>query len=364
MSTPGPENTDLANLPSVRLVYMVASSHDLSHDVPLASQPVLPKIAVIIPAFNEAQTIAQVVTAFHKSLPDALVYVYDNNSSDETSQLAGMAGATVRPEQAQGKGNVVRRMFADVDADVYVMADGDGTYDPRSAEHLVDRLIAENLDMVVGARTSTDRDAYRRGHRLGNRLLNRIVHFAFSAKFADMLSGYRVFSRRFVKTFPAAACGFEIETELTVHALEMRLPCSEEPVPYYARPDGSPSKLSTYRDALHILWMIVRLFKRLRPFQFFGLLAIAFSSASVILSVPVFQTYFETGMVPRVPTAMLSATLMVLALVSITSGVILQSVSQASRDLIRLHYLTYPAPTHSAQPATASADITGLNSLS
>jgi hypothetical protein len=317
--------------------------------------PKKPTIAVIIPAYNEGKTIARVVREFRSSLPDAEIYVYDNNSSDNTAALARDAGATVRIEGLQGKGNVVRRMFADVEADVYVMVDGDGTYDARNAPQLVQRLVAENLDMVVGARISDDRNAYRRGHKFGNRLLNRIVQFAFAKQFVDMLSGYRAFSRRFIKTFPAAAAGFEVETELTVHALEMRLPCAEEPVPYSARPEGSESKLDTYSDGLQILWMIVRLFKRLKPFQFFGLIAVGFVVTSVILALPVFQTYFETGRVPRIPTAVLSATLMVLALISVTSGILLQSVSQASRELARLHYLGYAGPTSARQPLEPDA---------
>ncbi|MCA0202485.1 MAG: glycosyltransferase family 2 protein [Proteobacteria bacterium] len=302
------------------------------------------KTAVLIPCYNEEAAIAAVVRDFRAALPDAAIYVYDNNSKDRTVELAASAGAVVRRETLQGKGNVVRRMFADIDADVYVMVDGDDTYHAPSAPMLIEKLLSEQLDMVNAQRISTAEAAYRRGHVLGNRLLTGLVGGIFGKRTDDMLSGYRVFSRRFVKTFPALAGGFEIETELTVHALEMRMPFAEAPTPYKERPPGSVSKLSTYKDGLRILFMIGKLVKEERPMQAFALAAVGLALASLLLAVPLILTYIETGLVPRLPTAVLAAALMILSFLSLTCGLILDSVTRARREAKRLAYLSLPAP--------------------
>ena len=302
------------------------------------------KIAVLIPCYNEEAAIGAVVRDFRAAFPDAAVYVYDNNSRDRTSAVAAAAGARVRREPLQGKGNVVRRMFADIDADVYVLVDGDDTYHAPSAPLLVEKLLSEQLDMVNAQRISTGAAAYRRGHVLGNRLLTGLVGGIFGKRTDDMLSGYRVFSRRFVKSFPALAGGFEIETELTVHALEMRMPFAELPTPYKERPPGSVSKLSTYRDGLRILFMIGKLVKEERPMQASGLGAVLLALASLLLASPVLLTYLETGLVPRLPTAVLAAALMTLAFLSLTCGLILDSVTRVRREAKRLAYLAVAAP--------------------
>ena len=302
------------------------------------------KTAVLIPCYNEEAAIAAVVRDFRAALPDAAIYVYDNNSKDRTVELAASAGAVVRRETLQGKRNVVRRMFADIDADVYVMVDGDDTYHAPSAPMLIEKLLSEQLDMVNAQRISTAEAAYRRGHVLGNRLLTGLVGGIFGKRTDDMLSGYRVFSRRFVKTFPALAGGFEIETELTVHALEMRMPFAEAPTPYKERPPGSVSKLSTYKDGLRILFMIGKLVKEERPMQAFALAAVGLALASLLLAVPLILTYIETGLVPRLPTAVLAAALMILSFLSLTCGLILDSVTRARREAKRLAYLSLPAP--------------------
>ena len=310
-----------------------------------ATAGVVPRVAVLLPCFNEAVAIGDCVRAFRAALPDALIYVYDNNSSDGTAEAARAAGALVRSEPLQGKGNVVRRMFADIDADIYVMADGDNTYDAPSAPAMIERLRAENLDMLVGSRKASYANAtYRRGHRTGNAIITWFVGFLFGNRFSDMLSGYRVFSRRFVKTFPALSAGFDIETELTVHALSISIPSAEIETPYAARPPGSTSKLNTWRDGFRILRAIVNLFRDERPLAFFSLLAAAFAATSVATSIPVFVTYFETGLVPRLPTALLAASLMLLAFLSLVSGLILDTVSQGRRENKRLHYLSYRPP--------------------
>jgi glycosyltransferase involved in cell wall biosynthesis len=300
-----------------------------------------PRIAVLVPCYNEAQTVAGVVTAFRATLPSATVYVYDNNSTDDTSAQAGAAGAVVRKEPLQGKGNVIRRMFADIDADIYVLVDGDGTYDAASAPRMIDRLIDDDLDMVNAARDATD-SAYRPGHRFGNKLLTGIVSHIFGNRVTDMLSGYRVFSRRFAKSFPGLAHGFEIETELTVHALELRLPIAEVRAPYGSRPLGSVSKLATIRDGFRVLWTIVVLIKEERPLPFFSLIAALLAGTSVLLTVPIFITFVETGLVPRMPTAVLATGIMVLAFLSLTCGLILDTVTRGRRELKRLHYLSIP----------------------
>jgi glycosyltransferase involved in cell wall biosynthesis len=306
--------------------------------------PAKPRIAILFPCYNEQAAIGDCVRRFRAVLPEAAIYVYDNNSKDNTRQAAIDAGAIVRTETMQGKGNVVRRMFGDVDADIYVMADGDNTYDPASAPLLIDRLVADNLDMVVGARIEQADAAYRAGHRTGNFLLTWFVGFLFGHRFKDMLSGYRVFSRRFVKTFPALSEGFDIETELTVHTLSLNLPVAEMPTPYGARPEGSFSKLNTYRDGVRILRAIVSLFRDERPLAFFSIFALVLSVIAIIIIVPVINTFLQTGLVPRLPTAILSATLMLLAFLSLVCGLILDTVSQGRREQKRLAYLRYVAP--------------------
>jgi glycosyltransferase involved in cell wall biosynthesis len=303
------------------------------------------KIAVLIPCYNEEKAIASVVRQFQAVLPTARVYVYDNNSSDRTIEEARGAGAIVRTEPLQGKGNVVRRMFADIDADIYVMTDGDETYHAPSAPEMVQKLIAENLDMVVGSRLQTDISAaFRPGHHLGNRLLTGAVAAIFGDRFRDMLSGYRVFSRRFVKSFPAVSAGFETETELAVHALSLRMPVAEVETPYGARPEGSSSKLRTYRDGFRILWMIGMLFKEEKPMAFFSLAFVLLALISVLLAMPLVFTYLETGLVPRFPTAFLSTGIMILAFLCLTSGVILDNVTRGRQETKRLAYLSYPSP--------------------
>ncbi len=303
-----------------------------------------PRIAVLIPCYNEGATIARVAEDFRSALPEATIFVYDNNSRDETAERARAAGAIVRRERLQGKGHVVRRMFADIEADIYVMVDGDATYEAAAAPRLIERLRREGLDMVVGSRVEHQREAYRPGHRLGNRLLTGTVAWLFGQPLDDMLSGYRVFSRRFAKTFPALAGGFEIETELTVHALELNMAVAEEPTAYGARPEGSVSKLSTYRDGLRILWMILRLFKNERPLTFFSILFALLAALSVGLAVPIIITWLETGLVPRFPTAILSTGLMLLAFLSLACGFILDTVTHGRRETKRLAYLAHKAP--------------------
>lgn len=307
-----------------------------------ASEPASPRIAVIVPCYNEAPTIAAVVQRAKAALPDAAVYIYDNNSSDDTVKVARAAGAIVGNERAQGKGNVVRRMFADIDADVYVMVDGDNTYALEAAPALVAAMREQSLDFVNGARIDTEAGAYRTGHRLGNRLLSGLVQRIFGRQFSDMLSGYKVFSRRFVKSFPAESQGFEIETELTIHALELRMPCSEMVTAYGARPEGSSSKLSTYRDGLRILVLISRLVKDERPFQVFGTIALVIALASLWFGVPVIIEFVETGLVPRLPTAVLATGLMLVAVMSFSIGLVLDTVTKARREAKRLAYLSQP----------------------
>ena len=301
------------------------------------------RIAVLVPCYNEERTIADVVAGFRAALPMAEIYVYDNNSRDRTVEVARAAGAIVRGETLQGKGNVVRRMFADIEADAYVMVDGDNTYHAPSAPTLVGKLLDERLDMVVGARVDTEVAAYRPGHRFGNKMLTGFVAQLFGERFKDILSGYRVFSRRYIKSFPALAKGFETETELTVHALELRMPVAELPTPYGARPEGSASKLNTYRDGLRILMLILRLFREERPLQFFGYCFIALFAMSLAISVPVVVTYLQTGLVPRLPTAVLATGTMLLAFLSLMCGLILDTVTRGRRELRRLAYLAIPA---------------------
>jgi glycosyltransferase involved in cell wall biosynthesis len=299
------------------------------------------RVAVLIPCYNEAATIAQVVGDFHAALAGAVVYVYDNNSTDGTGEAASAAGAVVVRETRQGKGHVVRRMFRDIDADVFVLVDGDATYDAASLPKLIGELAA-GADMVVAARVSQDSAAYRRGHQFGNRTLTGFVAAVFGKELRDMLSGYRVMSRRFVKSFPALSTGFEIETELTVHALELDLPISEIDTPYFARPAGSVSKLNTWRDGARIMSTILHLYRSERPLIFFAVVGALLAALSVLLAVPVVVTYVETGLVPRIPTAVLSTGLMILAFLSIAVGFVLDTVSQGRRELKLLAYLAQP----------------------
>jgi len=298
-------------------------------------------VAVLLPCYNEAQTIGAVVTGFKASLPGARIYVYDNNSTDGTGEAASAAGAVVVRETRQGKGHVVRRMFRDIDADVFVLVDGDATYDAASLPKLIGELAA-GADMVVAARVSQDSAAYRRGHQFGNRTLTGFVAAVFGKELRDMLSGYRVMSRRFVKSFPALSTGFEIETELTVHALELDLPISEIDTPYFARPAGSVSKLNTWRDGARIMSTILHLYRSERPLIFFAVVGALLAALSVLLAVPVVLTYVETGLVPRIPTAVLSTGLMILAFLSIAVGFVLDTVSQGRRELKLLAYLAQP----------------------
>jgi glycosyltransferase involved in cell wall biosynthesis len=301
------------------------------------------RIAILLPCYNEEAAIAQTVAAFRASLPSALVYVYDNNSRDRTREVAGAAGAIVREERMQGKGHVVRRMFADIEADVYVMADGDMTYDAAAAPELVRRLVEERLDMVVGARKSEVEEAYRRGHRLGNRLFTSILAGLFGRSFTDIFSGYRIFSRRFVKSFPALSRGFETETEISVHALELAMPVAEMVTAYGARPEGSVSKLSTYRDGWRIMRTILHLFRIERPVLFYGGFAAFLAGLGLVLAIPLIVTYARTGLVPRFPTAILVTGMMVVAFLSFGVGLILDTVVRGRREMRRLAYLSFPA---------------------
>ena len=305
-----------------------------------------PKVAVILPCYNEEAAIAQTVASFRAALPHASIYVYDNNSADRTVEVAREAGAFVRTERMQGKGNVVRRMFADVDADIYVMADGDATYDAAAAPAMIAKLRDEGLDMVVGTRIHEAADAYRRGHVLGNRAMTGLLARLFGRSFTDIFSGYRVFSRRFVKSFPVLSAGFEIETEISVHALELKMPVGEVETRYLARPEGSASKLSTYRDGARIARTIMTLYRIEKPMLFFGIIALALAILAVILAVPLVTTYMATGLVPRFPTAILATGLVILAALSSFAGLILDTVVRGRREVRRLAYLAQPAPAN------------------
>jgi glycosyltransferase involved in cell wall biosynthesis len=299
-------------------------------------------VAVLVPCYNEEITIGKVVADFRAALPDATIYVYDNNSRDNTADMAQRAGAVVRKELRQGKGNVVRRMFADIEADVYVLVDGDDTYDASASEVLVKRLVEERLDFINAMRVSTAKDAYRAGHRFGNWLLTGLVRQIFGRQFNDMLSGYKILSRRFVKSFPAMSSGFETETELAVHALELRMPSTEVATVYKERPPGSVSKLRTYSDGAQIMLLIARLVKDERPLHFFGLSGLALIVVAILLSVPLLVTYLETGLVPRFPTAILSAALVIVGVLSIFAGLILDMTTKTRREMKRLIYLSLP----------------------
>ena len=299
-----------------------------------------PRLAVLIPCFNESLTIAQVIGDFRAALPSAHIYVYDNNSHDGTAEVARAAGAIVRVEARQGKGNVVRRMFGDIEADIYILVDGDGTYDAAAAPFLVGRVLKDDLDFVNGARVEVSQQAYRPGHRLGNRVLTGLVQGVFGREFRDMLSGYKVMSRRFVKSFPAMSSGFETETELVVHALELRMPAAEVSTAYAERPAGSVSKLRTYRDGARILYLILRLMKDERPLQFFGALSVALLLAALVLVAPILVTFAQTGLVPRLPTAILSLGIVILSVLTFFTGIILDLTTRTRQELKRLLYLS------------------------
>ncbi|HEY0622063.1 glycosyltransferase family 2 protein [Sphingomonas sp.] len=303
-----------------------------------------PRIAVILPCYNEEAAIAQTVAAFRASLPGAAIYVYDNNSRDRTVEVARAAGAIVRSERMQGKGNVVRRMFADVDADIYVMADGDATYDAAAAPAMIEKVLSDGLDMVVGTRVHEAADAYRRGHVLGNRAMTGLLARLFGRSFTDIFSGYRVFSRRFVKSFPVLSAGFEIETEISVHALELKMPVGEVETRYLARPEGSASKLSTWRDGLRIARTILTLYRIEKPMLFFGWVAGLLALLALILAMPLAITYAQTGLVPRFPTAVLATGLVILSALSLFAGLILDTVVRGRREMRRLAYLAVPGP--------------------
>jgi len=301
--------------------------------------PAAPRIAVLVPCHNEALTVAEVVRGFQAALPEATIYVYDNNSTDGTAELAREAGAQVSFESRPGKGSVVRRMFADVEADWFIMVDGDATYDASSAPRLLATAMQGGYDMVNVARAESGEKAYRRGHRFGNWMLTGLVGLIFGSRTSDMLSGYKVFSRRFVKSFPAMSAGFEIETELMIHALELQVAIGEISAPYGERPEGSTSKLATWRDGLLILRLVGVLVQRERPLEFFGALGVLFLLLSLILGLPVIWTFFETGLVPRLPTAVLASTLTLAAFLSFTVGIVLNAITHTRREMKRIAYI-------------------------
>jgi hypothetical protein len=298
-----------------------------------------PSVAVVVPCFNEAGTIGSVIAAFRSTLPDARIIVFDNRSSDGTADAARNAGAEVMYEPRPGKGNVVRRMFADIDADVYLMVDGDGTYDAASAPKLVSMIVDQRLDMAIGARANIEQDAHRSGHAVGNRIFNGIYRSLFGADYGDIFSGYRAFSRRFVKSFPALSSGFEIETELAVHASQLKLPSAEIATPYGARPEGSASKLRSVHDGLRILRTFAYLLKETRPAFFFGMLASGLALLSVVLAIPLAETWLATGLVPRLPTAILCTGLILLSGLMMTCGLILDSLARSRVEQKRILYL-------------------------
>lgn len=325
-----------------------------SHEVPREAQepsPGLPgelEVAVLVPCHDEEAAIASVVRDFRAALPGVIVYVYDNASTDATAARAREQGAVVRREARKGKGNVVRRMFADVEADVYVMVDGDGTYDPAAAPAMVRRLVEDDLDMVVGSRVALagDDKVYRRGHSSGNAAFTKVLRTLVGGEFGDVLSGYRVMSRRFVKSLPVFSSGFEIETELSAHAVRVRATCAEVPTAYRSRADGSESKLHTYRDGLRIAWNMLRLFEEMRPLQFFTAGFCVLTAIALALGLPVVDQFLRTGLVPRFPTAILAVSIQVVAFVCLTSGLVLRSVGTLRDEGRRLVYLSVPSPSH------------------
>ena len=301
-----------------------------------------PDLAILIPCFNEAVALPSVIADFKEAFPNAAIFVYDNNSSDGSADVARRCGAQVRQEPQQGKGNVVRRMFADVDADVYLLVDGDDTYSAKTGPTMLRMLLEHQLDMVVGKRISADTSSYRFGHQLGNRTFTGIVGWLFGDRVSDMLSGYRVLSRRFVKSFPALSTGFEIETELTVHALSLNIPLGEVPSEYTGRPASSESKLHTVRDGVRILLMILRLTKSEKPLLFFSAIFAVLAAAALILGVPLILEWLQTGLVTRLPTALLSASLMVIGFLGLTNGILLSSLARNQREIKRMHYVNLP----------------------
>jgi glycosyltransferase involved in cell wall biosynthesis len=305
------------------------------------------RIAVLLPCYNEEAAIGATVEGFRRALPEATVYVYDNNSRDRTKEVAALAGAIVRTEAQQGKGRVVRRMFADIDADVYIMADGDLTYDPEAAPEMARMLLDEQLDMIVGTRKHEAAEAYRGGHVLGNKLFTSLLSGLFGRSFTDIFSGYRAFSRRFVKSFPILSSGFEIETEMSVHALELRMPVGEVETRYGVRPEGSESKLSTYGDGWRILKTIITLYRVERPVLFFGSIGGLLVVLALLLAAPLVLTYLDTGLVPRFPTAILVTGMIIVAVLCFFAGLILDTVTRGRREIRRLAYLALPAPPHS-----------------
>lgn len=325
-----------------------------------------PDIAVLLPCYNEAATIGDVVRDFRAALPQARIFVYDNNSTDGTALTAMLAGATVVRERRQGKGHVVRRMFCDIDADIYVMADGDGTYAPQDAEELIRTLMTERADMVVGTRRGVHDDAGRQGHAFGNRLFNTLYRLLFGNDFTDILSGYRAFSRRYVKSFPAVSGGFEIETEMSVHASRLKLPVCELELDYGRRPEGSHSKLSTFKDGARILWMFAMLMKETRPFAFFGLISTGLMGMSLGFMAPVLYEFFTTGLVSRMPTWIAAMALMMMSFLSFTAALILDSVARSRAEQLRIHYMNLPALQRpegdkmpARKPTAAKAAATG-----
>lgn len=304
----------------------------------------LARIAVLVPCYNEEAAIGKVIADFRAALPDASIYVYDNNSNDATAARAREAGAIVRHEMNQGKGSVVRRMFADIEADIYVLVDGDDTYDASAAPQLLRALVEQGLDVVSGRRIAVAQAAYRSGHVLGNRMLTGLTAAMFRVKLGDLLTGYRILSRRFVKSFPFTAEGFGIETELTVHAVRLLMPMTEIDTRYKERPEGSVSKLNTWRDGFRILFTIVALVREERPFIFFSALFVLLALASFVIGTPVVLEYFRTGLVPRLPTAVLAMGLMMLAFLALASGLILDTVTRGRWELKRMAYLAIPGP--------------------
>lgn len=302
------------------------------------------RLAILLPCYQEEAAIAETVAAFARARPDAVIYVYDNNSTDRTAERAAAAGAIVRYEARLGKGNVVRRMFADIEADVYVLSDGDATYDASRVGDLIGLVVEQKFDMVVGARVPREAAAHRTGHAFGNALFNRIADWVFGSEFKDIFSGYRAFSRRFVKSFPIITDGFEIETELTVHAIDLRVPVAEIPIPFGKRPEGSTSKLRTVRDGLRILWALLILAKEIRPFAFFAFWGALAVLISLGLAYPLVVTFLKTGLVPRLPTAVLATGVALLSFLSLGCGIVLDSVSRGRHEMKRLRYLEIPAP--------------------
>lgn len=321
---------------------MYSSNSNFTPEIQASTRP-QPRIAVTIPCYNEAVTIAKVIEDFRVALPTAAIYIYDNNSTDNTAQIAADAGAIVRTELRQGKGHVVRRIFADIEADIYVMADGDDTYDASLAPTLVELLGKNHVDMVVGIRAGVTEDAGREGHAFGNKLFNWLYNKMFGNQFTDIFSGYRVFTRRFVKSFPAVSAGFEIETEMSVHCSQLGISTLERPTPYGVRPDDSHSKLRTFHDGFRILGMFAMLAKETRPAAFFGMIGLALSMFAALLFLPVAWTFLSTGTVPRLPTAVLSMGMVVTGSIAAVCGLILDSLARARIEAKRSVFLSYEA---------------------